>query len=50
MALSGFPPVHIGRDELVSHIPLFFHQILVLLAALIVKDLEIREGGCITTL
>ena len=37
------PPVYVGRDKLVSYVSLFFHQLLVLLTALIVGDLEIHE-------
>ena len=42
-SLCHIPPVHGGRDKLVSHTPLLFHQICVLLAALVIEDLEIYK-------
>ena len=42
-SLCRVPPVHVGRDKLVSHTSLFSRQISVLLVALIIKDFEIYE-------
>ena len=42
-SLGCVPPLHIGREKLVSYSPFFSHQFLVFLTSLVVNDLEVYE-------